>query len=55
MNKYTYFWVLQGYYAHGWEDLCAEESHKEIRQRRKEYRENEGGEFRIVQRRELNK
>lgn len=56
MNKYTYLWVLQGNYGHGhgWEDLTAEESWREIRQRRREYEQNEGGHYRIIHRRELN-
>mgnify|MGYP001351484967 CR=1 FL=1 len=38
-------WVVQGNYGygHGWEDVTAEETWKEIRQRVKEYRENEPG------------
>jgi hypothetical protein len=40
---------LQGHYGvHGWECLCAEDSYYEARQRLKEYRENEGGQYRIV-------
>lgn len=35
-------------YGDGWECICAEESRKEIHQRLKEYRENEGGNYRIV-------
>ncbi len=35
-------------YGDGRECICAEESRKEIRQRLKEYRENEGGNYRIV-------
>jgi len=56
MNKYQYVMVLQGDYGygHGWEDLCASESPREIRQNLKEYRENEGGCYRIIKRRELN-
>ena len=55
-NKYSYISVLQGLYfaGYGWEDLCADESYKAIRQNLKEYRENEGGSYRIIQRRELN-
>ncbi len=54
-NKYTYLHVLQGRYGHhGWEDLCASESYREVRQNLKEYRENEGGNYRIIERRELN-
>ena len=46
-------WILQGDYGygHGWEDLCAEESRTEINQRLREYRENEGGTYRVVTRR----
>lgn len=54
MNKYTYLWVLQGCYGFGWEDLTCEELFTEIRARLKEYRENEGGRYRIINRRELN-
>jgi len=51
IKKKTIF-VLQGTYGHGWEDLTAEETRAEIRQRLKEYRENEGGNYRIITRRE---
>ncbi len=55
-NKYIYLHVLQGDYGygHGWEDLCVETGRKEILARRKEYRENEGGTYRIIRRREVN-
>jgi hypothetical protein len=55
-NKYIYLHVLQGDYGygHGWEDLCASESRQEIRSDLKAYRENEGGCYRIIQRRKLN-
>lgn len=61
-NKYSYLYVLQGFYSMGWEDLSAEEiasgksweASKAIKQTRKEYRENEGGTYRIIKRRELN-
>lgn len=45
-------YVLQGNYGygHGWEDLCAEETRKEVRERLREYRENECGNYRIVRR-----
>lgn len=54
-TKYEYLWVLQGNYGygHGWEDLTAEETWREIRNRRREYVENEGGSYRIIKRREL--
>lgn len=56
-NKYTYLHVLQGLYGYGygWEDLCASESYSEVVQNLKEYRENEGGTYRLIERRELNK
>ena len=44
--------VLQGNYGQGWEDLTAEDTKKEIRQRLKEYQENEGGNYRLIVRRE---
>jgi hypothetical protein len=58
-NKYAYLYVLQGKYAHGWEDLCAADmrergAFKTIRADWKSYRENEGGTYRIIERRELN-
>lgn len=57
-NKYSYLYVLQGFYSMGWEDLSAEEQNAEgrkaIRQTKKEYQENEGGNYRIIKRRELN-
>ena len=44
-NKYTYLHVLQGNYGygHGFEDLCASESRKEVRGWLKDYLKNEGG------------
>lgn len=56
MNKYLYMQVLQGHYGYGfgWEDLCASESYMEVRQWKREYQENEGGRYRIIERRELN-
>ena len=53
-NKYIYLNVLQGYYSYGWEDLTASESYREVKQDLEAYRENEGGKYRIIQRRELN-
>jgi hypothetical protein len=52
LRKTEDVWTLQGRYGHGWEDLTAESSRAEIKQRLKEYRENEGGEYRIVKKRE---
>lgn len=52
-NKYEYLWVLQGHYGpHGWEDLTASESRKLVNDDLKAYLENEGGRYRIIQRRE---
>lgn len=55
MNKYIYLHVLQGNYGYGWEDLSASESFLEIRRDKKAYQENEGGSYRIIQRRVINK
>ncbi len=52
-NKYKYMHVLQGDYGHGWEDLAATENVIEVKADLKAYRENEGGKYRIVMRREL--
>lgn len=54
MKKYIYHYVLQGHYGQ-WEDLCAEETLREAREQKKCYQINEGGLYRIVKRRELNK
>lgn len=49
-----YEFALQGNYGYGdgWEDLCVEETRKDAIQRRKEYEENEGGNYRIIKRKE---
>ena len=54
-NKYTYLTVLQGNYGYGWEDLTASENYAEVKRNLKDYRFNEGGTYRIIKRRELNK
>jgi hypothetical protein len=58
LNKYDYLYVLQGNYSYGWEDLTAAEQtldgRKQIKNDLKAYRENEGGNYRIIKRRELN-
>ena len=58
MNKYCYLYVLQGDYGYGdgWEDLTAEESWMEIKERRKEYRDNDVyvHRLRVIHRREPN-
>ena len=56
MNKYIYLHILQGNYGygHGYEDLTASENFKEIQDDLKAYRDNEGGTYRIIKRRELN-
>ena len=61
-NKYSYLYVLQGHYGQGWEDLTAEEipkgkaylAYRAIKQTKREYMENEGGNYRIIRRREIN-
>jgi len=54
-TKYEYIFVLQGNYGYGdgWEDLTAEDTLREAKMRKKEYRENEGGNYRIINRRVL--
>jgi len=53
-NKYNYLYVLQGSYSYGFEDLTTSENKREIMNDLRDYRENEGGAYRIVKRRELN-
>ena len=53
-NKYIYLYIVQGNYSFGWEDLTASESYRECKADIKAYRDNEGGAFRIIERRELN-
>ena len=56
INKRLYLYVLQGNYGpqYGFEDLTASENLQEVRQDRKDYESNEGGNYRIIKRRELN-
>lgn len=43
---------VHGKYAHGWEEVTAEDTRNEAKERLKEYRENEPGtEFKIVRKR----
>lgn len=53
INKWLYFYVLQGDYGHGWEDLTAGTG-AEVTQSRREYVANEAGRYRIVSRKEPN-
>lgn len=54
-RKFDYLYILQGYYGQGWEDLSAEDMAEpgvlvRICTTRKEYRDNEGGVYRIIER-----
>jgi len=56
-GKYEYLYVLQGNYGYGWDDLSAEDkavpgAYKRIQQTLKEYRQNERGHYRVIERRE---
>jgi hypothetical protein len=42
---------LQGNYGQGWECLTTEDTRADIRARLREYRENEGGDYRVLTRR----
>jgi len=53
-NKFTYLYVIQGNYGFGWEDLTQSENYKEARADLKDYRNNEPGPHRMIQRREPN-
>ena len=51
-NKYEYLFVLQGHYGtHGWEDLTASDSRREVSDDLTSYVLNEGGAYRIIERR----
>jgi len=54
MNKYEYLWVVQGYYAQGWEDVdCG--NYFDTRVNLALYKQNESNTpFRRIQRRVLN-
>ena len=55
-NKYQYLYILQGNYGygHGFEGLTSSESYREVKDNLKDYRLNEGGNYRIICRRVLN-
>lgn len=40
--------TLQGNYGEGWEDLTSEKTRKDILKRKREYEENEGGNYRTI-------
>jgi hypothetical protein len=60
--KYTYYRVIQGNYGHGWNDEdfheCGGDFHtrdyKAFKDNLRAYRENGGGIYRVIKRRELN-
>jgi len=53
-RKWRNYFVLKGNYGYGYEDLTAEDTYKEIRQRYKDYAENEPRTpLKIVRRKEL--
>jgi hypothetical protein len=60
--KYAYYRVIQGNYGYGWNDVdfheCGSDFHprnyKALKDNLKAYRENGGGIYRVIKRRELN-
>lgn len=46
-----YYYVLQGQYGQGWEDLTADDDKAVVRDERRTYEREEGGIYRIVRRR----
>lgn len=42
------FWVVQGHYGHGWEDLTADYDRENAKGYLDDYRANENGWFRVV-------
>jgi hypothetical protein len=65
MNKYTYYKIIQGNYGYGWNDEDAHETDSSgympqparaaLKENIRLYRENGGGVYRIVKRRELSR
>ena len=63
MNKYTYYKIIQGNYGYGWDDEDFHETdstffpldYKTYKHNLKAYRENGGGSYKVINRRELNK
>lgn len=51
-SKYEIMYVLQGHYGR-WEDLTESTNRKEVYQDLKDYRANESGAFRVIQRKVL--
>lgn len=53
-NKYTYEYIVQGHYAHGWEDVGAHDRRSSAISECKIYRQNDPAMFRVIYRRTLN-
>lgn len=52
-NKYEYWYVIQGYYVHKWEDVYASENKQEALNNLRLYRENQPQfPHKLIQRRE---
>jgi len=65
-NKYTYYKIIQGNYGYGWEDedyhetdstgwIKDKEDRETFKYNLKAYRENGGGPYRVIKRKELTK
>lgn len=65
VNKYTYYKVIQGNYGYDWEDedfhetdstgfIPTKEARDCFKDNLKAYRENGGGIYRVIKRKELN-
>ena len=64
-NKYKYYKVIQGNYGYGWDDedfhetdstgfMATKEARQALKDNLKAYRENGGGAYRVIKRKELN-
>lgn len=57
-NKYIYYWIIQGWYCYGWEDLSSydqkEYKRSEVVKDLREYQISDPSPKRIITRRELN-
>jgi len=53
INKWTFDYVIQGYYGQGWEDATTEETFKAAKVQLKCYNDNEPSPHRLIKRRRL--
>jgi hypothetical protein len=50
-TKFVNVWIVQGNYGYGWDDLCAGDTWREVREDLRDYRNNEPYPHRAIRRR----